>query len=391
VAEDITDRKQLEEQFLHAQRMEAIGALASGVAHDLNNILAPILIVAGLLKETAITANDREMLSMIEQSGHRGAGIVRQLLTFSRANVGAERITVQPKHLVHDMTQIMRETFPRNITIVESVPRDLRMVTADPTQLHQVIMNLCVNARDAMSQGGTLTLEGSNVDVGAESPVDPSLPPGAYIRLKVEDTGHGIPPAIIHRIFEPFFTTKDIGKGTGLGLSTAFGIVKSHGGVMHVRSEPGRGTAFLVYLPAAAEPDAVVVTETLPSRGHGHKELILVVDDEASIREALRSLLELQGYRVLTAESGEDAIKACIRHQGAIRLVVTDMMMPGMDGLDLIRALRVLHPSIRIIASSGLDQAMNRAELNSLGVAELVDKPFTPVLILNAVAHALGQ
>jgi PAS domain S-box-containing protein len=388
VAEDITERMKLEEQFLHAQRMEAVGTLASGVAHDLNNILAPMMMVAGLLKmRSGGSDKDREMLSMIERSGQRGADVIRQLLTFARS-VPGERGIVQPKHLARDMAGIMRETFPRNIAIEESVPTDLWTVEADPTQLHQVIMNLCVNARDAMPAGGSLALEAANEVVTTDLPAGLKIEPGRYVRISVRDTGQGIAPEIIGRIFEPFFTTKAVGKGTGLGLSTVIGIVKGHGGVVRVQSEPGQGTTFDVFLPASDEKVAETSAGRVTPAAIGNGELILIVDDEESIRDTTRKLLEKQGYRVVVADSGEEAIKMCIQHQGALRLVLTDIMMAGMDGLALIRVLRILAPSLPIIVASGLSQ--DRAELSALGVTAVLAKPFALAEILEAVQSSLA-
>jgi PAS domain S-box-containing protein len=393
VAEDITQRKGLEEQFLHAQRMEAIGTLASGVAHDLNNILSPILMVTEILKiRPDIPTKELELLSMIERSSKRGAGIIRQLLTFSRSIPG-ERGLVQFKHLVRDIVEIMRETFPRNITIVETVAPDLRPVHADPTQLHQVIMNLCVNARDAMTEGGTLMVKAMNLlpEESGRRAGDPEIGSGPYVLLRVQDTGSGIPPEIIHRIFDPFFTTKGVGKGTGLGLSTVAGIIKGHGGVVKVESQPGRGTTFNVYLPVSEDRESALSPNADLQAVAGRNELILVVDDEVSIREATRSFLESQGFRVQVAASGEDAVKLFLEHQETLRLVVTDIMMPGMDGLVLIRTLRRLRSSLPIIATSGLDQSQNKKEYELLRVGEILTKPFAPALLIKAINTALAK
>jgi two-component system cell cycle sensor histidine kinase/response regulator CckA len=253
---DITEKKQLEEKLLRVQRLEAIGTLSGGIAHDLNNILAPILMAAGLLREKLAESRDRELLGLIESAARRGAEVIRQLLTFSRGIEG-DRVSMQVRHLVKEMAGIARETFPRNLTWIDDIPRDLWPIVADVTQLHQVLMNLCVNARDAMPAGGTLTVTAKNVQLekhdtqfGAEA-LD-----GPYVLLSVRDTGHGIPRANPERIFDPFFTTKPIGAGTGLGLSTTLGIVRSHGGFITVYSEPGHGSAFHVYLPAT--PDGVI-------------------------------------------------------------------------------------------------------------------------------------
>ena len=387
---DITNRKLLEQKFLHAQRLEAIGTLAGGVAHDLNNILAPMLMAAGLLKDKMGNQRDRDILVMVEHGAQRGANIIKQLLTFSRG-AGGVRGSVQPRHLVKEMAHLMAETFPRDIEICHRAPQDLWCVVADATQLDQVLMNLCVNARDAMPQGGKLTLEASNQLLTETDHLrDPQAVPGPYVVLAVTDTGHGIPREIIARIFDPFFTTKGVGKGTGLGLSTVLAIAKSHAGFVTVDSEPGQGTVFKVYLPATAEVADHAKAGTAVPFPSGQGELILVVDDEAPIRQMTRQYLELNQYRVLTADDGEEAIKLYIQYSGSVRLVVTDLMMPSMGGVELIQALRVLDPGVKVVAISGLDQQDRRSELAALGIEDLLAKPFESPLLLKAVARALN-
>jgi PAS domain S-box-containing protein len=377
VAEDITERKDLERQFLRAQRLEAIGTLASGIAHDMNNILAPMLMIPPLLRERVVDPADRALLEILEQGAQRGAGVVKQLLTFSRG-VQGERGPVQVKHLLKEMADIMRETFPRDIVVTCRTAPELLPVTVDPTQLHQVLMNLCVNARDAMPQGGELSLEARNVTLdGNAGQIHPAALPGPYVVMVVSDTGQGIAPEIVERIFDPFFTTKDLGKGTGLGLSTVLGIVKGHGGFIIVESEPGHGAAFRVYLPAAAPTG--VAGGSSPSRApavRGQGELVLVVDDESSVREALRQVLEKHGYRVVAAGDGRDALAAFAQHREAVRVVLTDVMMPTMNGAALARRLRELSPQVRIIVTTGLVDAETQRELADLGITELVRKPF---------------
>ena len=390
LATDITERKKLEEQFLRAQRLEAIGTLAGGMAHDLNNILAPVLMVSGLLKETMTSEHDQHALAMVEMSAQRGAAIIRQLLMFSRGMAG-EKTPVQVRHLVKEMAGIMRETFPRDIAIVEKCATDLWPVLGDPTQLHQVLMNLCVNARDAMPEGGTLTLGARNLVLELDDcRFHTDAKPGRYVQLNVDDTGQGIPPEVIGRIFDPFFTTKEVGKGTGLGLSTVLGIAKSHGGFVSVYSEPGRGTVFKVHVPATElRGGGTGSVDSNPAKGHA--ELILVVDDEAHIRTATQMALERHGYRVITVENGKQAVARFLENQDAVRLVITDVMMPVMGGIALIRTLRGLKASLPVIATTGLDHAGKQAELAEVGVTEVLLKPCSAAELLSVVRRVLER
>lgn len=389
VAEDITERKHLEAQFLRAQRLEAIGTLAGGMAHDLNNILAPMMMAAGLLKEGATVARDREMLAMIERSAHRGASIIRQLLTFSRGIEG-ERRSVQPRHIGREIANIVRETFPREIIFVESLPLDLWPILADPTQFHQVLMNLCVNARDAMPKGGTLTLSARNVTLtAAEATTKPRARPISYVVFSVVDTGTGMPSELIEHIFEPFFTTKEVGKGTGLGLSTVQGIMRSHEGLVEVASEVGLGSTFNVYFPAAPGIAVPVESNATAPSPDGEGETILLVDDEAPVRSAIQRVLEKHRYRVLTASNGKDGIVAYLRHRDAVRLVITDVMMPQMGGSAMVRSLRVIDANLRFIAISGLDA--QHEELTAVGVKTILDKPCGSGTLLEAVRAELAR
>jgi PAS domain S-box-containing protein len=389
VAQDITERKQLEAQFLRAQRMEAVGTLAGGIAHDLNNILAPMLMAAGLLKERIADARDRDMLDMVERSARRGADIIRQLLTFSRG-VEGERGTVQIRHLIKEIGAIIRETFPRQIEFDDSTPSDLWPVVADATQLHQVLVNLSVNARDAMPNGGCLSIRAENCVLEPEDPqVGRGATPGRHVVITVADTGSGMPPDVVERIFDPFFTTKAPGKGTGLGLSTVLGIVRSHRGVVTVESELGRGSVFRVFLPAAPAVTLEEVGLTRDPLPVGHGELVLVVDDEEPIRESTRHALERQNYRVLTAADGKEALTAFLPQRDQIRLVLTDMMMPQMGGAALVQALRVINPSLRVIATSGLTEGMGPVEMQALGIVEALPKPCGPKPLLEAIRRAL--
>ena len=385
---DITDRKRLEQQVLRAQRMESIGTLAGGVAHDLNNALAPIIMSVELLKMTFPDAESQELITTIGSSAQHGADMVRQLLSFARGIQG-QRVEVQVRHLVEEIEKIVRDTFLKDVSVRATVAPDLWTMVGDATQIHQVLMNLCVNARDAMPQGGTLTITAENIMLDAQfAGSSHDVTPGPYVVLKVEDTGEGMPPEIVEKIFDPFFTTKEVGKGTGLGLSTSLGIVKSHGGFMRVYSEPGSGTKFTVFLPANPEAGGTA-PPTVAEKPVGHGELILVVDDEASIRQITRQTLEAFGYRVLVATDGANAVVQYATRGADIAVVLLDMMMPIMDGSATIRVLRNLNPAVRIIAVSGLYSHERAAQAEALGIDEFLPKPFTADTLLTALRQCL--
>ncbi|HVU23346.1 MAG TPA: ATP-binding protein [Opitutus sp.] len=387
--QDVTERKKLEMQFMRAQRMEAIGMLAGGVAHDLNNILAPMLMSAGLLKDSVTDPRDRDLLTMVERSAQRGADIVKQLLTFSRGASGV-RAPMQARHLLKEVGGILRETFPREIDFKEDAPHDLWPVMADATQLHQVLVNLCINARDAMPGGGTLTVRAENAMLAAGDPrLGPKAQPGDYVEFTVADTGVGMKPETIERIFDPFFTTKGPDKGTGLGLSTVLGIVRSHEGFVTVASEPRCGSKFRVFIPAARGGTAHAEEETHHPFPVGHGELILVVDDEEAIRESFRQVLVQHHYRVVTAGNGREAIARFLEQRESVKLVITDMMMPEMGGAALVRSLRVLQPELRFVATSGLHSASN-GDGEEPEVSETLAKPCGPKELLGATARALS-
>jgi two-component system cell cycle sensor histidine kinase/response regulator CckA len=391
---DVTEKKKLEAQFLRSQRMESIGTLATGMAHDLNNILAPILMSAGVLRwET--TAEDKELaISRIESSVQRGAEIIQQVLTFGRG-VSGERVGVNPGELIKDLSKICTQTFPKDVVLTVDVNANVWPIIGDKTQLHQVLLNLCINARDAMPQGGRLSMKAENfmVDESFASAHAP-MQTGPYVRLEISDTGEGIPAANLEKIFEPFFTTKEFGKGTGLGLSTVLGIVKSHHGLVLVESEVNRGATFKVLLPASivvAKSSAPGAAAELP---HGRGETILLVDDEADIVSATRKMLEQHGYNTVVANFGKEALAIFTRDHPSIDLVVTDIMMPGMDGIELIHALRGVSPRVKIIASSGLGRdlagGLRGKELEALGIRTFLAKPYTAEKLLTALHGMLG-
>ncbi len=389
-ASDITERKHLEEQFLRAQRLEAIGTLASGVAHDLNNILAPILMVGPLLKSKLPDKADSDVLQILEASAQRGANVVRQLLTFGRGITG-ERGPLQIRHLVREMMTIMHETFPREIGIVHQIPGNLWPVVGDATQLHQVLMNLCVNSRDAMPEGGRLSLDARNAEVSAQELDGHSgVKPGRFVVVTVGDTGHGISEDCKTKIFEPFFTTKEVGKGTGLGLSTVLGIVKSHGGFVTLESQVGSGTRFHVYLPAAEGADERASPAKPAEAALGRGELVLIVDDEPNVRHAMQQVLEHNGYQVLTAANGREGLGFYLLQRKKVRVVVTDLMMPEMNGVALVRALRDLDADLPILAATGLADEDQREALAASGITDLLPKPYTSFELLDGIARALA-
>ena len=386
---DVTEQKQLEEQFLRSQRMESIGTLASGVAHDLNNIFAPILMAADLLRDLVKSPEDRELIAMLDQGARRGADIVKQLLTFGRGCKG-ERLALQPRTLLVERAKVIRETFPKNLTLEQHFPESLWAIEADPTQIHQVLLNLCVNARDAMPRGGKLTVAAENLMVDASYAImNPEAKPGPYVVVQVGDTGTGIPPEILHKVFDPFFTTKEVGKGTGLGLSTVLGIVKNHGGFVQVHSRVDEGTQFKVYLPATVEVEllpAPAPSEPLPK---GNRELVLVVDDEEAIRTVARNILETCGYRVITAADGAEALLALSRSREPIRVVITDMLMPVLDGASLIRALSRHSQKIRVVAMSGLAEQEEEAVQAGLTTGAFLIKPFSAEKLVRTLQDLL--
>ncbi len=389
---DITGQRRLQEQSLRSQRLESVGTLAGGIAHDLNNILAPIMMSVASLREIVTDRDAVPLLEILNESAHRAADLVRQVLTFARG-VEGDRVPVQLVALVTDLLKVLRDTFPKSVDIRVNATEPLWSVSGDPTQLHQVIMNLCVNARDAMPGGGSLRIGLGNVvldETYAAMNTEARL--GAYVQLKVVDTGTGIPRDVRERMFEPFFTTKELGKGTGLGLSTTLAIVRSHGGFINVYSEPGVGTKFHVYLPAnASEPEAIQVEAAQRRLPMGDGELVLVVDDEAAIREVARRTLERFGYRVLLASNGAEAVALYARQQHEIALVLTDMAMPIMDGPALIVALRAIRPEVTIIGSSGMASHRGVVRAMGSGVEEFVHKPYTAEALLTAIARVLAR
>lgn len=397
ISTDITEKKKLETQSYQAQRLESLGTLAGGIAHDLNNILTPILTTAQLLRltQTGLDSQGLEQVSLLETSAKRGAKLVQQILTVTRASKG-ERTLVDVAALLQEEIEIIQQSFPKSIQIRANIPPAeetqpaLGLILADPTYLHQIILNLCINARDAMSDGGTLTLSAVKVFVDeamAAQNLDAQV--GQYVAVTVADTGSGIPPEVQERMFDPFFTTKAPGQGNGFGLATVRGLVASNQGFVQVLSEVGQGTQFKVYFPLveaaiataeASEPSPVVTADH-------HEALVLVAEDEDTVRSVLQSLLKTHHYRSLLAQDGAEALAQYRQHQSEIRLVVTDLMMPTMDGFTLIENLKAMNPEVPMIALSGIPTHEKQAL--TAGADCFVAKPFDLDALLSQISTLL--
>ncbi len=345
---DITEKKAIETRFLRSQRMDSIGALASGVAHDLNNALAPVIMGTELVR-TCQDAEDRNTyLDIVDSNARRATELVRQILGFARGS-GGQLGPVQLEHDIRDIGRMIQETFPKSISLSLVFPGEkLWTVRGDATELHQVLLNLCVNSRDAMPQGGQLTLSAQNCEMSEEAAAALCGKPGSYVKVSVADNGTGIPPEVLPRIFEPFFTTKKVAGGTGLGLATVAAIVKRHEGFMDIQTQAGRGTEFTIYLPAvdSTKPDAAEPKDRVLPAGHG--ELILVIDDEQTLLELAKAMLESFSYQVITAQDGLQGMALFTQKQNEIALVLTDADMPNMDGMAVIRAIKECGPKSQL-------------------------------------------
>ena len=387
---DITRRRQLQEQFLRAQKMEAVGRLAGGVAHDFNNLLTIITGYSQLLLENLATGDRlRGYAEAISTAGDRAAGLTRQLLAFSRQQVLAPRV-LDLNVVVGNVSKMLRRLIGEDIDLVTVEGHGLGRVKADPGQLEQVIMNLAVNARDAMPNGGKLTIETANVELDEEySRRHYPMTPGSCVMLAISDTGCGMDAETQAHIFEPFFTTKETGKGTGLGLATVYGIVKQSGGYVWVYSEVEQGTTFKIYLPLVEE--ALEAAEVKAVAAAGGSETVLLVEDEGEVRSLARRVLEEKGYRVLEAGNGEDALLVAEQHKGPIHLLLTDVVMPGMSGRELGERLTPLRRDMKILYMSGYtDDAILQHDVLGPDTAFL-QKPFTPDAIARKLREVLGQ
>lgn len=388
---DITERKRLEEQFLRAQRLENIGLLAAGIAHDLNNMLAPIAMGVPLLRDFVSDPAGIKLLDTLENSAERGVGLVRQVLGFAHG-VNGEMQLMQVRHLLYELARFIHATFPKDIELLEDIPSGLWPINANATQIHQVMLNLCVNARDAMPAGGRLRLQAANVEIGqAAAARIEGARPGSYLALRVEDTGTGITPEVRARMWEPFFTTKEIGKGTGLGLSTVRGIVSNHGGFMDLQTEVGKGSEFTVYLPAADTGGGPLRPAASSPQSRGNGELILIVDDEDTIRDMVATVLTRHGYRVQVAADGIDALILYAKHFKDVRLVVSDIQMPNLDGVAMSRLLKRINPEVRVLLVSGAASAglLDRARESAGFKTQVVNKPFIVDQLLARIHEAI--
>lgn len=389
IGEDITDRKMLEKQLFRAQRLESLGTLAGGIAHDLNNLFMPILMGVTLIKRFNPPEATLKAIENIERCVKRGTNLVKQVLLFARGGDGP-KVGIAIASIVEEVEAIALSTFPKNVTLAISMDRNLPLILGDPTQLTQVILNLVVNSRDSMPGGGRITVSAETIEINERfAAIHGGSGGGSHVVLDIADNGSGIPQEVVDHIFEPFFTTKAVGLGTGLGLSTAQGIVRNHNGFITVSSEVGKGSTFKIYLPAQSErKDATVSHPEEQEAPRGNSELILVVDDEVAILEITRQTLQAFGYEVLTAEDGAQAIDVYARNR-SIGLVLTDMMMPLIDGATLISALRRIDPDVRIIAASGLDGTIQRARSVNGGNFHFLAKPFTAELMLRTIFQVL--
>ena len=387
---DITERKQLEQQFQQAQKMEAVGRLAGGVAHDFNNLLTAILGSADLLlDDLKPNVPAREEILEIRKAALRAADLTRQLLAFSRQQV-ISPVVLNPNEAVGNIDKLLRRLLGEDVELRTVLKPELGAVKADPSQLEQVVVNLAVNARDAMPAGGKLTIETQNVELDEEyAQGHVSAQPGSYVMIAVTDTGSGMDAVTQARIFEPFFTTKEKGKGTGLGLATVYGIVKQSGGWIWVYSEPGHGTTFKIYLPRvteAAAPAAPSPVQPVSVRG---SETVLLVEDDEMIRALVQKVLKANGYATLVAESGPAALRLAGQHDGRIHLLMTDVVMPGMNGREVAERVASAHAGIKVLYLSGYtDDAIVHHGVLEPGIAFL-QKPFTPALLVRKVREVL--
>jgi two-component system cell cycle sensor histidine kinase/response regulator CckA len=390
IAIDVTERRRAEAQQRRSQRLESIGTLAGGIAHDLNNVLTPILMGAKLLARGPLAGKQDEIAKTIESAAERGADMIKQLLAFAGGDEG-RRETVQLGQVIGEIMGILKHTMPKSIDVSVQTDEGLWPMTGDATELSQLLLNLCINARDAMPDGGKLTISAENIEVDQHRVLlNPDLTAGPHVLMTVADNGAGIPRDIIDNVFDPFFTTKQRGKGTGLGLATCLGVVRSHGGAINVYSEPGQGTVFTVYLPANRSGPSPAGNAPPGELPQGRGELVLLVDDEAPVLKVAGATLRSHGYRAISAPGGAQAVEIYRRQGDQIGAVILDMMMPGLDGQATIQALCQIDPRVRIIASSGLRRRSRGPSLPA-GTRAFLPKPYTDSQLLVTLRKVLDS
>jgi hypothetical protein len=389
-ARDITERKSLETQLLRAQRLESLGTLAGGIAHDIRNIITPLTLGLDMLDTKVKEKEDHEMIALLQKNLQRGIDLTKQILTFARGTE-IERKPLEVSKLIDEIEKILKETFPKTINIEKKVNPQISVIEGDISQLHQVLINLCINARDAMPYGGKLGINAENASIDEYyAKNNPEAKAGQYVCIEVTDNGVGMSSEVMNRLFEPFFTTKKQGEGTGLGLSTARSIVKSHGGFINVYSELGNGSTFKVFLPVKRSNDDIKPEEKKTNLLRGNGQAVLIVDDEELIRMTATVVLEGNGYKALTANDGTEALSMYVQNEAAIKAVLLDMSMPLMDGAATMRALRKVNPSLKIIGMSGLVESGKYKDTLNMANAYL-EKPFSAEKLLRVIANEIKE
>ncbi len=387
---DITEKKDLEANYLRAQRMESIGTLSSGIAHDLNNILAPIMLTVEALKNSIADKKGERLLQITKSSAQRGSELVNQILTFSRGIQG-DHLEIQPRNVMQEIGQIIQATFPKSIHLELHIPKDLWWISGNTTQIHQALLNICVNARDAMPDGGTLRIQAENITIHAENEHHhTNLEQGSYVLLSISDTGTGIPDEITDKLFSPFFTTKEEGEGTGLGLPTVEFIMRNHNGSIKVESEQDKGSTFKLYFPAIdVEHTGKEIHTKTPPQGKG--EHLLVIDDEVAICEMISEILSSNNYNVMTAKDGAEGLAKYMKHKDKIDLILTDSNMPYLGGEKLIRSLKDANPDVKIFITTGSQEIKKQLQHLQPPVVGYLQKPYTTHTLLNQLREILNS
>ena len=389
---DDTKRQLLEQQLIQAQKLESLGTLASGIAHDFNNILGIIIGHATLIQRLQLEPERMaDSITTITTAAQRGAALVRQLLTFARkSDVILQRISIND--LIKELVSLTKETFPKTVTVSTKLADKLPTILADSTQIHQVFLNLCVNARDAMPNGGSLSFSTRLISGEVLLEKFPKAQAKEYVLIEVTDTGAGMDEATRSRIFEPFFTTKDPGKGTGLGLAVAFGIIHIHQGFIDVTSEPGHGTTFSIYFPVNLEElEPFEIKKEMLDDTDGGTETILLVEDEEMLRSLAKMILKGKGYNVVTASDGEEAVRTFMLRQNDVDLVLSDMGLPKLNGYDVLKQIKHIKPSVKFVIASGYIDSAEKSEILKSGARDFIQKPYVPNEMLRKIRQVLDD